>query len=124
MKKPSKLVIATTLHYVFLAVMLTIIWINVHWSVAILNTWIAITISGFASAFNKFRHRMVKSVKALDQKQNETTAEFNRFIETINGQAAAVKKEMNVCRECEMHGKHGIRPGSVHNKSAHNCLMK
>lgn len=67
---------------------------------------------------------LLEGIKALREIQAQDRKDFDEFVATLNSQADAFKKQMSVCKECELHGQHGVRPGSIHNKAADNCLMK
>lgn len=101
-------------------ILLVFVFGNAHWSVFVTLVFMTLAIEGMSSLLAM----QGKMIRAMRQLHNEDKANFNTFIDTINAQARAVKKEMNICRECELHGHHGVRPGSIHNKAADNCLMK
>ena len=112
----------TWAHRVFLSVMIIIIAFQVHWSAVLLLAWICISMWVFACQINDNEKDLRGALKAVNDERKRDRDNFNKFIATINSQAAAIKKEMNVCRECQMHPT-GIRPGSMHNRKAPNCLM-
>lgn len=93
---------------------------NTHWSIFGILVLMTVSIEGLAATL-AMQGRLIRAMRqiALEDKDN-----FTEFINTINSQAVALKKEMNICRECEKYAQHGIRPGSIHNKTADNCLLK
>lgn len=90
---------------------LVVVWLNAHWSVAVALTFISVATEGISALLIKLR----KAVKAVDQKHES-------LVRDLNEQAERMQQKMNVCRECQYHPT-GVRPGSIHNRNAPNCLM-
>lgn len=106
--------------------LLYLVWLHAHWSVVAVLALQAFAIEGIGAALKihaKHIRAQEKGIAAAMQSFDRQAGDFTDFVATINAQAEAVKREMNRCRECEMHGAHGVRPGSIHNKRAPNCLM-
>lgn len=103
---------ATFLHLAIITVLVFVILIRVDWSVALLCGWMAYSLSACFTALG----RVQRAMKAIDLQHRE-------LLNRLNTGAAAFAKEMRTCHECEIHGKEGIRPGSLHNRTADNCLM-
>jgi len=123
MQKPSKKVVLVAVHFILQFCLLVYIWVKVDWSVAVFLFWFSISLASFNDKIVKWGNGLKARVDEVDDKQTRSINEFNTFVSTINSQAMLLKKEMNVCRECEMHGMHGVRPGSIHNRQAPNCVM-
>ena len=98
------------LNLLVLLVLLAFIWIEVHWSVAVMMAWMAYSISSFATGLNKFKRQFNRKIK------------FDQFIGTVNKQAREFKKHGNKCIECEKYPGQ-IRHGSIHNSADPNCKM-
>lgn len=117
----------TVIRVVASIALLYVVWQHVHWSVALVLTLQGFAIEGIAAAIklhSKIVRAQERGIQAAMQSFDRQSEQFSQFVGSINRQAEAVKKEMNICRECEIHGMHGIRPGSLHNKNAANCLLK
>lgn len=110
------------IHLLILLGILAFIWIEVHWSVAVMMAWMAYSISTFATAMNKNRAETLIKFKALRKEMNRGANQFNQFIGTVNKQAAEFKKHGNKCVECEKYPGQ-IRNGSIHNSTDPNCQM-
>lgn len=110
------------LNLLVLLVLLAFIWIEVHWSVAVMMAWMAYTISAFATGLNKFKRDFNKKIKAVHQESQRNLANFDHFIGTVNKQAQEFKKHGNKCVECEKYPNQ-IRNGSIHNSADPNCQM-
>ena len=111
--------IAKIIRLVAEVVLLGFVFFNAHWSVFAVLVLMTVAIEMMASVIQLQMHY----IKAMRQLHKEDKSNFNEFIATINQQAVAFKREITTCKECEIHGQHGIRPGSVHNRAARNCLM-
>lgn len=105
-----------------LLVLLAFIWIEVHWSIAVMMAWMAYSISSFATGLNKFKREFNKKIKAVHQQSQQNLANFDHFIGTVNKQAQEFKKHGNKCIECEKYPGQ-IRNGSIHNSGDPSCQM-
>jgi len=112
-------VIFTAIRLIGTLAILFIVSQNAHWSVTTALFLISFAIEG-QSALIKQNTRFIKATRSL---QKDASQNFNEFIETLNRQSQDFHKKISTCKECEVHGQHGIRPGSVHNRAAENCLM-
>lgn len=110
------------LNLLVLLVLLAFIWIEVHWSVAVMMAWMAYSISSFATGLNKFKRQFNRKIKAVHQESQQNLANFDQFIGTVNKQAREFKKHGNKCIECEKYPGQ-IRHGSIHNSADPNCQM-
>lgn len=117
--------IFTVVRIIATLVLLYFIARNSHWSVFAFAVLSAFAIEGIAVTLQlhaKIILAQEKGMRAAMQSFDKRVEEFNKFVATINNQAAAVRKEMNRCRECENYPG-VIRPGSIHNSAAKNCQM-
>lgn len=117
--------IFTVVRIIATLVLLYFIARNSHWSVFAFAMLSAFAIEGIAVTLQlhaKIIRAQEKGMQAAMQSFDKRVDEFNQFVATINNQAAAVKKEMNRCRECESYPG-SIRPGSIHNSAAENCQL-
>lgn len=105
-----------------IVVLLILVIINTHWSVAALLAWMAYTITGFANGMGKFRRDFNKKIKAVRQEAKEGQSNFDQFIGTVNKQAQEFKQHGNKCIECEKYPGQ-VRNGSIHNSADPNCQM-
>lgn len=120
---PDKAAFATTvIRLILTAVLLVVVWLNAHWSVALAITGLSLANEGHTLMIADLINRLRVAKQLLDV--FDTSRErFESFVHQMNTQAAAFRAALNVCKECEEHGQHGIRPGSAHNRQADNCLM-
>lgn len=117
--------IFTVVRVIATLVLLYFIARNSHWSVFAFTVLSAFAIEGIAVTLQlhaKIIRAQEKGMQAAMQSFDKRVEEFNQFVATINNQAAAVKKEMNRCRECESYPG-SIRPGSIHKSAAENCQL-
>lgn len=118
----SKKLIANIIHTLLLVALAVVVWIEVHWSVALFCTWLSLSVYVLVSMQIRMYRDLHVKVKAVREEGRQTVREFNAFVDTINQQAEKVKKEMGTCRECEQHPG-VVRPGSTHNGNAENCQI-
>jgi len=113
---------AVVVRLILTILLLVIVWMNSHWSVALAITGLSVANEGHTFMIVDLINRLRIAKQLLDA--FDTSRErFDSFVDQMNTQAAAFRAALNVCKECEVHGQHGIRPGSVHNRQADNCLM-
>lgn len=118
----SKKLIANIIHTLLLIALAVVVWIKVHWSVALFCIWLSLSVYVLVSMQIRMYRDLHLKLKAVRDEGRHTVQEFNTFVDTINQQAEKVKKEMNTCRECEQHPG-VVRPGSTHNGNAENCQI-
>ena len=106
--------------WVLSGILVVLVWRHAHWSVAAAVTVIFFSLEGIAAVLSI----QMNFMKALRQLIRQNQGIIEEVVGSLNAEADALKKEMNTCRECEEHGKYGVRPGSVHNKNAENCLLR
>lgn len=108
-------------------ILLYFAWTSAPWSVALILTLQSFAIEGIAVTLQLHAKHITAHKKGMDAAMDAfdgKAKDFDDFVQTINLQADKVRKVMTTCRECDIHGHTGgIRPGSVHLKSAPNCLM-
>ena len=122
MKTPSKIVLASLIHFVVIGVFIVVIFFRVDWSIALFCLWLSISFAGFASVQNKRHKKLVETLRVNNQRLGGITRSFNQFVATINNQATALQKEMSICKECkEFPGM--VRPGSIHNQADPPCVL-
>lgn len=108
------------LPHINLAIVLFLIvmaWIKVHWSVALLLGYMAVSLAMFAHALK----RMEGDIKVLARELNRIINQkpiFQTSVEVVPAQPS-----VPVCQECLAHPT-GIRIGSAHMRNASNCLMR
>lgn len=119
----NKKLIANIIHTLSLIALAVVVWIEVHWSVALFCIWLSLSVYVLVSMQIRMYRDLHVKVKALREEGRQTVREFNAFVDTINGQAEKVKKEMGTCRECEQYPG-VIRQGSTHNGNAENCQIR
>lgn len=122
--KGKHALIANIVRTVATLVFLGFVFMNAHWSVFAVLVLMTIAIETCAAVLG-INMREIQAVRRL-QKQHRS--DFDSFVAGLNQQAqhfqTQMKEKANRCQECELHGSMGIRPGSVHNKNAPNCLLK
>lgn len=122
--KGKHALIANIIRTVATLVFLGFVFVNAHWSVFAVLVLITIAVETCAAVLG-INMREIQAVRQLQKKHKE---DFDAFVYAINHQAqtfqSQMKEKANRCQECELHGSMGIRPGSVHNKNASNCLLK
>lgn len=55
------------INFLFIAALLAVIWIEVHWSVSVLCAWLSYTIGTFANGMGKLKYDYNKKIKAVRQ---------------------------------------------------------
>lgn len=118
----NKKLIANIIHTLFLIALVVLVWVKVHWSVAVFCAWLSLSVYVLVSMQIRLHREYIRKLKQVREEGQQTVREFNAFVDTINQQAEKVKKEMNTCRECEQHPG-VVRPGSTHNGNAENCQI-
>lgn len=106
--------------WVLSGILVVLVWKNAHWSVASAVTLLFFSLEGIAAVLSI----QMNFIKAMRQMLRQSQSTIDEIASTLHAEADALKKELNTCRECEEHAKFGVRPGSVHNKNAENCLLR
>ena len=113
----SKKLIANIIHTLLIMALAVVVWVKVHWSVALFCIWLALSVYVIVSMQIRMYRDVLMKLKALRDQNKQTIKEFNAFVETIGKPAPtavnnpppvvpldSLPKEFKPCQLCVTEG--------------------